>query len=261
MNVESKGAIEARGASEASARPSPHPPAPSPHPGRGGGATGIEARGLTKRYGGTTVLDAVTFSLPAGSKTALLGANGAGKTTLLAVLTTLAAPSAGEAWIAGEPVTGASVALRRSIGVLSHQPMLYEELSPLQNLRFFARLYGVPDPEGRIEGLLRMVGLWRRRDEVTGVLSRGTHQRLAIARALLHAPPVLLLDEPETGLDGEGLALLDALMLCAPGLTVLAATHRVERVGTWAGSLLQLERGRLAAQESDTLLTTMDVAR
>jgi heme exporter protein A len=216
----------------------------------------IEARGLTKRYGGTTVLDAVTFSLPTGTKAALLGANGAGKTTLLAVLTTLAMPSAGEASVAGESVATASAALRRSIGVLTHQPMLYEDLSPLQNLRFFARLYGVVDADARIEELLRTVGLWRRRDEVTEVLSRGTHQRLAIARALVHAPPVLLLDEPETGLDGEGLALLDALMLHAPDVTVLAATHRVDRVDSWAGSVLRLERGRLMAVDAGAPVTS-----
>lgn len=221
----------------------------------------IEARALTKRYGGTVVLDALTFRLGAGSKTALLGANGAGKTTLLAVLTTLASPSAGEAWVAGEAVTGASAALRRSIGVLGHQPMVYEELSPLQNLRFFARLYGITDAEARIEELLRTVGLWRRRDEVTGVLSRGQHQRLAIARALVHAPSVLLLDEPETGLDGEGLALLDALMLRAPGLTVLAATHRVERVSEWADSTVRLERGRLPSPDVATPVAVTEAAR
>lgn len=221
----------------------------------------IEARGLTKRYGGSIVLDAVTFSLAPGTKTALLGANGAGKTTLLALLTTLATPSAGEAWVAGQRVTSASSALRRSFGVLTHQPMLYEELSPLQNLRFFARLYGVLDAEARIEELLRTVGLWRRRDEATGVLSRGTHQRLAIARALIHAPSVLLLDEPETGLDGDGIALLDALMLRAPGMTVLAATHRVDRVGQWADSVLRIGRGRVEAEAAPAPTPVMPAVR
>jgi heme exporter protein A len=211
------------------------------------GDASIEARRLTKRFGGTTVLQDISFTVPAGAKVALTGANGAGKTTLLAVLSTLAAASAGEATVAGHSVANASEALRRSVGVLTHRPMLYEELTPQENLRFFARLYGVPDGDVRVEELLRAVGLWRRRDEPTGVLSRGTHQRLAIARALVHAPSVLLLDEPETGLDTDGIEVLDALMLCAPGMTVLAATHRIDRIDAWADVRLHLERGRLAA--------------
>ena len=206
----------------------------------------IDAHGLGKRYGASEVLEDVTFTLEAGSRTALLGANGAGKTTLLAVLSTLAAPSRGTASVAGYPVDGASAELRRRIGVLTHSPMLYEALSPLENLRFFARLYGVVDAEARIEELLRALGLWRRREEPTAVLSRGYHQRLAIARALVHRPAVLLLDEPETGLDVEGVALLDELMLRAPGMTVLAATHRVDRIDVWADDRLMLERGRVA---------------
>jgi heme exporter protein A len=207
----------------------------------------IEAHGLTKRFGGTTVLQDISFSVPAGAKVALTGANGAGKTTLLAVLSTLAAASDGEARVAGHLVASATEALRRAVGVLTHRPMLYEELTPQENLRFFARLYGTPDCDARVEELLRAVGLWRRRDEATGVLSRGTHQRLAIARALVHAPSVLLLDEPETGLDTEGIEVLDALMLRAPGITVLAATHRIDRIDAWAESRLHLERGRLVA--------------
>jgi heme exporter protein A len=208
----------------------------------------IEARGLTKRFGAATALDRVTFEVPDGAKVALLGANGAGKTTLLAVLCTLLAPTEGQATVAGHDLRGKSGAVRASIGVLTHRPMLYEELTPLENLEFFARLYGVEQPAARIEELLRAVGLWLRRDEQTVVLSRGFHQRLAIARALLHSPHVLLLDEPETGLDREGLALLDELVLRAPGPTVLAATHHRERVEGWAELVLELDRGRLVAQ-------------
>jgi len=124
--------------------------------------------------------------------------------------------------------------------------MLYEALSPLENLEFFARLYHVPDAATRIEELLRLLGLWRRRHEPASILSRGTHQRLSIARALVHRPAVLLLDEPETGLDPEGIALLDELMLRAPGVTVLAATHRVDRIEAWADGVIRLDRGRVA---------------
>jgi heme ABC exporter ATP-binding subunit CcmA len=219
----------------------------------------IEARGLTKRYGGNTVFDDATFTVAMGEKVALTGANGAGKSTLLAVLATLAAPSSGDAVIAGHALSGPTAELRRSVGVLAHRPMLYEELTPLENMRFFARLYDVANSEHRIEELLRTLGLWRRRDEPTGVLSRGTHQRLAIARALIHAPTVLLLDEPETGLDADAIAMLDDLMLCARGITVLAATHRLDRIEGWADRRLHLERGRLA-HRSDRELTA-SVAR
>ena len=207
----------------------------------------IEARGLTKRFGSALAVDRVSFEVAEGAKVALLGANGAGKTTLLALLSTLLSPNDGEASVAGHDLASDGSALRASIGVLTHQPMLYEELTAEENLRFFARLYSVADAEARIEELLRAVGLWLRRDEPTAVLSRGYHQRLAIARALLHRPPVLLLDEPETGLDREALEVLDRLVLHAPGLTVLAATHLRERVSSWADGVLELERGRLLA--------------
>ena len=213
--------------------------------GPGPAAAAIETRALTKRFGTLTVVDAVDIRLAPGSKTALLGANGAGKTTLLGMLSTLITASAGEAWIAGVPLARPSSALRRRVGVLAHLPMLYEELSALENLAFFARLYAVPAANARIEEMLRMVGLWRRRDEPVHVFSRGQHQRLALARALLHAPDVLLLDEPETGLDVEGIALLDEFVLTAPALTVLAATHRLDHVDAWAEGSVRLERGRM----------------
>ncbi len=205
----------------------------------------IEARELSKRFGGVVALDGVSFELPEGSHTALVGPNGAGKSTLLAVLSTLVAPSSGQASIDGLDVAAAPAELRRCIGVMTHLPMVYEELSSRENLLFFARLYGVPDVESRVEELLRAVGLWVRRDELVEVLSRGYHQRLALARTLLHRPRVLLLDEPETGLDEQGLALLDEQLLRAPGVTVLAATHRHDRVDAWADRVLALERGRL----------------
>jgi ABC-type multidrug transport system ATPase subunit len=205
----------------------------------------IEAEGLTKRFGGTTALLDVSFHVEKGTKIALLGANGSGKTTLLAILSTLLAPTSGQARVAGHDVRRDGNGVRAAIGVLGHRPMLYEELTPLENLRFFARLYGRSEAEARIEELLRTVGVWPRRDEPTAVLSRGYHQRVAIARALLHEPAVLLLDEPETGLDGEGIELLDALVLRAPDLTVLASTHMRHRVEGWADGALVLRRGRV----------------
>ena len=210
----------------------------------------IEARGLTRRFGGAVAVDRVSFEVPEGAKAALVGANGAGKTTLLGVLSTLLAPTEGDAVVAGHDLRDAAGDVRASIGVVTHRPMLYEELSPLENLEFFARLYGVRDAQARVEELLRAVGLWARRDEQTAVLSHGFHQRLAIARAVLHRPRVLLLDEPETGLDRDGLALLDELVLHAPGVTVLAATHQRERAEGWADLTIELDRGRLLEPET-----------
>ncbi len=205
----------------------------------------IEARGLTRRFGGAVALDRASFEVPDGAKAALFGANGAGKTTLLAVLSTLLAPTEGDATVAGHDLRNAPGDVRASIGVLTHRPMLYEELTPRENLEFFARLYGVEGAAARVEELLRRVGLWTRRDEQVAVLSHGFHQRLAIARVVLHRPHVLLLDEPETGLDRDGLALLDELVLRAPGVTVLAATHQRERAEDWAELVIELDRGRV----------------
>jgi heme exporter protein A len=206
----------------------------------------LEVTALTRRFGRTTALDGVSFEVPRGAKVALLGSNGAGKSTLLAILSTLLSPASGTVRIEGFDVAREGNEVRRRIGVLAHRPMLYEQFTPLENLEFFGGLYGQASAT-RIEALLRRIGLWTRRDEPTEVFSRGYHQRLAIARALVHEPSVLLLDEPETGLDEEGIALLDELMLRAPGITVLAATHRRDRIEGWADAVVELHRGRVRA--------------
>jgi heme exporter protein A len=216
----------------------------------------VAAYDLGKRYGGVDVVAEATFTLEAGRKIALLGPNGAGKSTLLGMLSSLISPTAGEAIVAGYSLRTNPPELRRSIGVLAHLPMVYEELSPLENLQFFARLYGVPNPDSRIEELLRAVGLWRRRNEPAQVFSRGYHQRLAIARAVLHRPSVMLLDEPETGLDPAGVELLDELVMRDPAVTVLAATHLVDRTDRWADGVLRLERGRVT--EAPPMTTAVD---
>jgi len=203
----------------------------------------VEARALSRSYGGVIVLRGVDLDLPAGSKTALLGSNGAGKTTLINLLSTLVSPTSGTFRIDGMDTS--SSRMRHSIGILGHRPMLYEDFSPLENLQFFARIYGIPDAEQRIEEMLRLIGLWLRRHERTAILSRGYHQRLALARALLHRPSVLIADEPETGLDPAGVELLDELALRARSLTVLAATHRIDHIESWATGIVRLERGRV----------------
>ena len=223
-----------------------------------GTAIAIDARGLTRQYAGVTVVRGVDLALPAGSKTALLGSNGAGKTTLLKMLSTLLTPTSGSFSVNGHRAPSAEVA--RSIGVLGHSPMLYEDFTPLENLQFFARIYGVPDAEPRIRDLLDQVGLWRRRNERTVILSRGYHQRLALCRALIHRPAVLIADEPETGLDPEGIELLDEMALAAPGLTVIAATHRIDHIDAWATGIVRLDRGRVVEDTSSVGLAAPEGA-
>lgn len=220
----------------------------------------VETSGLTRRYAGIDVVRAVDLAIPAGRKVAVVGSNGAGKTTLLGMLCALVQPTRGEVRLEGHTFAGGTAA-RRTLGVLRHSPMVYEALSPLENLEFFARLYGVADPAARIETLLRTVGLWQRRHEPTAVFSRGYHQRLAIARALVHQPSILVIDEPETGLDAEGMALLDELMLRAPGVTVLAATHRLDRVASWADGVVRLERGRVVEDTASANHPTAPASR
>jgi ABC-type multidrug transport system ATPase subunit len=213
----------------------------------------IVAEGVTKEFAGLAALREISFALPEGSRTALVGGNGAGKTTLLEILGRLAGATRGRARVG--PSDADEVERRAMVGYLGDRPMLYEELTPLENLQFFQQLYG-PSNEDRIEELLRAVGLWSRRYSATSTLSRGFHQRLGMARALVHAPRVLLLDEPETGLDVAGVELLDTIMLTAPGVTVLASTHRLDRIERWSDGVLRLEAGRLVEDTATAAVET-----
>ena len=210
----------------------------------------IETNRLTRRYNGLPALNRVSIQITSGSRIALLGNNGSGKTTLLTILSTLLQPSDGSATILGYDVAKKSTALRNVIGFIRHQPMLYENFSPVEDLELFAKIYRVSDARERITRLLTNVGIWHLRDEAIGTLSRGQKQRLMIAKALLHKPKVLLLDEPEIGLDQNGLRMLDELILMrekedSTPITVLAATHREDRVATWATGFVRLERGQI----------------
>jgi heme exporter protein A len=161
----------------------------------------VEARGLTRSYGPVRALRGVDLTLHAGEVLLVLGPNGAGKSTLLRSLAGLLRPQAGTVRIAGRMLSGDDPDARRPIGLLSHQSLLYDELTLFENLLFAARLYAVPDPRARAEAALVAQGLQDRRDDRPRSLSRGMQQRAAIARALMHDPSVLLLDEPFTGLD------------------------------------------------------------
>lgn len=208
----------------------------------------IVVQRLRKEYELRPVLRGVTFALAAGHTLALLGPNGAGKTTLLRILATLARPTSGAVRLAGLDIVRDAGALRREVGYVGHAPLLYDELSVAENLHFFARMYGLRDGARRAADLLERVGLAAKARERASSLSRGQAQRLALARALLHDPSVLLLDEPDAGLDDRGLAVLESVLRerRARGQTTVLATHAHERALALADEVLVLDGGRVA---------------
>jgi len=207
----------------------------------------ISAQKISKTFGPMRALTDVSFTIGAGELVALMGANGAGKTTLIRILSALARPSRGEAVVAGFSTSGQAHQLRSRIGVVSHHTFLYNDLSAEENLRFYGRMYGVPELEGRIDELLRQMELFSRRFDLVRTYSRGMQQRLALARALLHRPPVLLLDEPFTGLDIHATELLTRFIarLIEDKATVLLTIHDVNYALERAQRLLFLQKGRL----------------
>jgi ABC-type multidrug transport system ATPase subunit len=172
----------------------------------------LEVRDLSRTFGARKALDKVTLDLPKGAFLSIFGPNGAGKTTLVKVLTTLTNPSKGEARVAGYHVVEDAVQLREHIGLISHNPLLYPDLTAEENLLFFADMYGLSDPSARARELLEAVELDHRRLDPVRAFSRGMLQRLSIARALLHRPEVLFLDEPYSGLDPHAMDILDSLI-------------------------------------------------
>ena len=202
---------------------------------------------VTKKFGRKRVLRGVNLSVLGGEVVALLGANGSGKTTLLRVVAGLERPDQGDVWLGPVPLSAAHHEIRRYIGVVAHAPLLYDRLTAAENLRFFARMYDLVEPEGRIEQLLRGLGLWTRRDDPVRTYSRGMTQRLAIARAILHDPPVLIFDEPDTGLDRENVARLGELLgqMRQASRAVLITTHDWRRAFAWADRVCELQDGRL----------------
>ena len=211
----------------------------------------LETAGLKKSFGLKTVLRGIDLAVCSGESVALMGANGAGKTTLLRILACLTSPSSGSARIDGWDSGRDAQRVRRLVGFVAHQPYLYDELTAEENLLFFGKMYAVKDARERAVQLLRRVGLEKRARERVGVLSRGQVQRLSLARALLHAPRVLLLDEPDTGLDEEGYELVGAVLAehSAGGGAVLFTTHQLERALKLADSLVMLGKGRIVLQE------------
>ncbi len=208
----------------------------------------IKVRNLVKAFGSRVVLHNISFEIAAGEFVTLLGINGAGKTTLMSIISTLSKPTAGSIFIGDMDVQRHAAYIRRYIGLVSHKTLLYDDLSGEQNLRFYARMYDVQQPSARIETVLRQVGLWGRQKDPVRTYSRGMQQRLAIARAILHNPPILLLDEPDTGLD-QGAATMLGDLLAAVGTaqrTVLMTTHNLERGLSLGNRVLMLANGKIA---------------
>jgi heme exporter protein A len=204
----------------------------------------VELDGLTRNYGERAALNGVTLTLPPGRTLVVFGPNGAGKTTLLRVLATLLRPHAGEVTVLGARLPDEAWRVRGRVGLLGHEPMLYRELTPRENLRYHARLHGVPFE--RVEEQLEAVSMIGRADEPVRTLSRGMAQRVAVARATLHDPEVLLLDEPYANLDPAAIDLIEPLIGASSGRTRVLTSHDPGRDLAEADLVLGLRGGRVS---------------
>ena len=220
----------------------------------------IEISGLTKQYGLNLVLRGVNLHLQQGDFVTLVGANGAGKSTLLRIVATLAQPTDGVIKIGGWPLPKHAAKVRRHMGLVSHQSLLYRDLSAEENLLFTAKLYQLDDPAKVVRAALKRVGLATRERDPVRSFSRGMVQRLTIARATLHSPDVLLLDEPYTGLDQDASQLLDSLLLHErqAGRTILMITHDLLRGWNLADRIAILSRGKIAREVERGALADAD---
>jgi heme exporter protein A len=205
----------------------------------------IAVKKLVKRFGLKTILRGLDFEVQPGEFVALLGPNGAGKTTFLRILSSLSRPSLGDVRVAGFRLPDEAAQVRARLGVVSHLPLLYGDLTAEENLRFYGRMYNLPNLEARMTEVLEMVGLENRRKDLVRTFSRGMQQRLAIGRAVLHDPDVMLFDEPYTGLDQDASSMLDGVLktVAAQGRTVVMTSHDLARAEELATRFDVLSRG------------------
>jgi heme exporter protein A len=210
----------------------------------------IEVRRLVKSFGHHVALRGVDLAVQEGEFLTLFGPNGAGKTTLMRIVASLARPSGGAVLLRGQNLSHAAAAQRRQIGLISHNPLLYGDLTAEENLRFFSRLYDLVDAEVRIDRVLEQVGLAARRRDPVRNYSRGMVQRLAIARAILPDPELMLLDEPYTGLDLQAADMLRSVLeeLVAANRTVVLTTHNLEQGLEMCDRAAILHRGKITWQ-------------
>ncbi len=219
----------------------------------------IQVKKLVKRFGPLTVLRELDFKVSPGEFVALLGPNGAGKTTLLRILATLSRPTSGLVRVASFQLPQAGPELRAHLGVVSHQPLLYGDLTAEENLIFFGKLFSIR--RKRIQEVLELVGLAERSQDLVRIYSRGMQQRLAIGRAILHNPRILLLDEPHTGLDQEAGEILDRVLkdVALEGRTVVMTSHDLVRAANLASRVDLLSRGKIAASTPARDLSSSDL--
>jgi len=207
----------------------------------------LESEDIRKTFGHFMALGGITLNVPRGEFLTLFGRNGAGKTTFLKIAATLVRPTHGKLRIGGIDIREEPENARRLIGFLSHNTYLYRDLNPTENLRFFGRLYGIEDSEQRIQELLDRVGLRRRATDPIRAFSRGLHQRLGLARVMLHDPSLILLDEPYTGLDANAVAILDKMLdeAVGAGKTIILTTHDLEQGLRAATRAAIVDRGKI----------------
>lgn len=215
----------------------------------------ISVNKLFKRFGLKTVINGLSFEAQEGEFVAILGPNGAGKTTFLRILSSLSKPTLGDVRIAGFRLPTESAHVRRSLGIVSHLPLLYGDLTGEENLRFYGKMYGVLELNERLNYVLDLVGLYNRKRDLVRTYSRGMQQRLAIGRAILHDPVVMLFDEPHTGLDQDACNMLDSVLLqvAAQGRTVVMTSHDLSRAADLASRFDVLSRGKIisSVEKSD----------
>ena len=208
----------------------------------------VRVRGVVKSFGRTRVLHGINLDVPWGQTLSLVGANGSGKTTLLKILATLSKPDSGQILVGGLRPDRSGAALRKQIGVVTHDPLLYDDLTARENLRFFCRMFGISDADERVESVTEMVGMESRLDQRIGSMSHGMKKRFSIARALLHDPQILLMDEPENGLDQGAVSLLDGLISKRSDSrrAIIMTTHDLDRAVRLGDSLAVLSDGRVS---------------
>jgi len=214
-------------------------------------APAIETRGLAKSFGNHHALRGIDLILDAGKTLAVFGPNGAGKTTLIKILATIMNPSAGEVFIGGLPLKDNAEVIRSRIGIVSHQTFLYSNLTTYENLLFYCRMYGVNNPAERIRQMITLVDMKARLHNRVSTLSRGMQQRLSIARALLHRPDIVLLDEPETGLDQQAISMLWQT-LKEDGdnkRSIIFTSHSLERGLNVCDDIVILDKGRVVHRQ------------
>lgn len=226
-----------------------------------GGAVPFDVRRVSKRYGRAVVLRDVSLAIGENECVALLGANGAGKTTLLRTMATLSRPTRGQVLAFGVDAWEERQAVRARIGVVAHQPWVYPELTCRENLRFFGTMFRLDSTDERVDATLERVGLAARADSAAGTLSRGLLQRLNLARALLHAPAALLLDEPDTGLDAAGREVLARLTRdhVAAGGCVVLTTHALDLALDLATRVIVVSGGAVVADGPRAAVTRAEV--